>query len=117
MTRNVLPCGCIIRRYDAQEDQLIEMDVEWCEVHEQAQDATKEIERLRLQLRSAVRIAQEYYEALKEISKYDSPHWLRKNAEKKYGLSYDEALEMAYENIRRAARVFSGKVAPMRVYK
>ena len=33
------------------------------------------------------------------IASYDSPEWLRKHCEKRYGLAYEEALEGAYENI------------------
>lgn len=45
-----------------------------------------------------------YLQALKEIASYDSAEWLRRNCEKKYGLSYEEALEMAYDNIRQEAK-------------
>lgn len=41
---------------------------------------------------------------LKEISKYQSPEKLRRQSEKQYGLSYEEALEMAYENVIEAAK-------------
>jgi hypothetical protein len=44
MTRSTLPCGCIIRHYDSAEDSLVEMDVEWCEVHERAEDLAKQNE-------------------------------------------------------------------------
>jgi hypothetical protein len=37
--------------------------------------------------------------ALKAISKYESPERIAKVSEKRYGLEYDEALEMAYENV------------------
>lgn len=40
---------------------------------------------------------------LKIIAKYRSPEWLRKNCEKEYGLEYEEALEMAYENVLNSA--------------
>jgi len=44
------------------------------------------------------------YEALKAISKnYQTPDQLRKNSEKQYGLDYEEALEMSYENIQSLA--------------
>lgn len=44
-----------------------------------------------------------YWIALKAIAKSDSPEWLRKHSEKAYGLSYHEALEMAYENLQALA--------------
>lgn len=41
---------------------------------------------------------------LKMISKdYQTPAQLRKNSEKEYGLDYEEALEMAYENLQGEA--------------
>lgn len=40
-----------------------------------------------------------YKEILMEIAHCDSIEYLRRNSEKKYGLEYLEALEMAYENI------------------
>lgn len=46
---------------------------------------------------------------LKIAKRYQSPDRLRKNSEKDYGLDYEEALEMAYENIQTdAARVVKG---------
>ena len=54
-----------------------------------------------------------YYEKLKRIAAYKSPEWLQRNSEKQYGLSYVEALEMAYDNIRgEAAQVIRGKRRP-----
>ncbi len=44
-----------------------------------------------------------YFDALKTISIYDSPEWLRRNCEKRYCLSYEECLEMAYDNMRQEA--------------
>lgn len=42
--------------------------------------------------------------ALRTIAKaYQNPDQLRSNSEKLYGLSYEEALEMAYENIQNIA--------------
>jgi uncharacterized protein (UPF0147 family) len=42
--------------------------------------------------------------ALKKISKdYQTPSQLRKNADKQYGLGYEEAIEMSYENIQSEA--------------
>jgi hypothetical protein len=39
------------------------------------------------------------YTALKKISQYDSPAILQKTSQDNYGLNYDEAIEMAYEDI------------------
>jgi hypothetical protein len=39
------------------------------------------------------------YDALKRITMYQSPSQLRKSAEKQYGLSAEEVIEMAYENV------------------
>ncbi len=44
------------------------------------------------------------FAALKQISKYQSPESIRRNSEKDYGLSYEETLEMAYENILDLAK-------------
>lgn len=42
--------------------------------------------------------------ALKRISKgFKTPDQLRKDADSKYGLEYEEAIEMAYENIQSEA--------------
>lgn len=44
------------------------------------------------------------YDALKRISRgYQTPDQLRRNAEREYGVSGDEAIEMAYENIQQEA--------------
>lgn len=44
------------------------------------------------------------YDALRRIAKeYQTPEKLRRNAERQYGLEYEEALEMAYENIQSLA--------------
>jgi len=50
------------------------------------------------------------YDALRAIAKgYQTPDQIRRASEKDYGLSYEEALEMAYENIQAtAARATSG---------
>ncbi|HXE63262.1 MAG TPA: hypothetical protein VN519_06950 [Bryobacteraceae bacterium] len=55
-----------------------------------------------------------YFDVLKRISRgYQTPDQLRKNAEKDYGIEYDEALEMAYENIQaEAAGAIKGKRRP-----
>lgn len=44
------------------------------------------------------------YEALKVITKYMTPSQVRNRCEKQYGLSYEEALEYAYENIQQTAK-------------
>lgn len=57
---------------------------------------------------------QAYYDALKRIAKsYQSTDWLQRNSERHYGLSYLEALEMAYENLQyEAAQAIKGKRRP-----
>jgi hypothetical protein len=45
-----------------------------------------------------------FYVALKRITAYMSLSQLQREAERKYGLSYEEALEMAYENVQGEAR-------------
>lgn len=42
--------------------------------------------------------------ALKRILAYMTPDQLRRRSEKEYGLAFEEALEMAYENIQGEAR-------------
>jgi hypothetical protein len=42
--------------------------------------------------------------ALKRITAYQTPDRLRRNADKQYGLSGEEAIEMAYENMQQEAR-------------
>ena len=44
------------------------------------------------------------YDALKHISRYDPPERLRKRGPSDWGLSADEAVEMAYENVLREAK-------------
>ena len=54
-----------------------------------------------------------FYYALKRIAAYESTEWLRRNAERTYGLSYEEALEAAYENVRDEAKdALRGKRRP-----
>lgn len=50
------------------------------------------------------------YEALRHIAKdYQSPAQLQRGAEREFGLSYGEALEMAYENLQwEASRAIKG---------
>ena len=45
-----------------------------------------------------------YFTALKKIGSYISPERLRASSEKAYGLTYEEALEMAYENVINEAK-------------
>jgi hypothetical protein len=45
-----------------------------------------------------------FSEALRRITAYMTPEQLRRRSEKEYGLSYNEALEMAYENIQGEAQ-------------
>jgi len=42
-------------------------------------------------------------QVLRRIAAYSTPDELRQNAEGDYGLDYDEALEMSYENIQQEA--------------
>lgn len=43
-------------------------------------------------------------DALIEITKYQTPEKLRRDSEKDWGVEYEEALEMAYENIQETAK-------------
>ena len=52
---------------------------------------------------------QRYFDALKRISLYSSVEDLREHSEEEYGLDYEEALEMAYENIIWEAKSALGK--------
>lgn len=47
---------------------------------------------------------QRLYGALKRISVYESAARLHKNAERDYGLSGNEAIECAYENVLQEAK-------------
>ena len=47
---------------------------------------------------------QTLYDALKVITQYQSPEQLRRASERDYGLNYEEALEMAYENVLSTAK-------------
>lgn len=44
------------------------------------------------------------HRGLRRIRDYMNPEQLRRKAEKIYGLPYEEALEMAYENLLREAK-------------
>lgn len=45
-----------------------------------------------------------FHFALLQIAAYMSPGQLRRQAQKEYGLSFEESLEMAYENIQDEAK-------------
>lgn len=55
-----------------------------------------------------------YFAALQKIAKaYQTPEQLRRNSEREYGLVYEEALEMAYDNIQTEAKnAIHGKRRP-----
>lgn len=40
-----------------------------------------------------------FYQALKRISVYSSPEWFDRHSERQYGLSPEESVRMAYENV------------------
>lgn len=44
------------------------------------------------------------YNALRRIKAYDSPERLRRHCDKDFGLTFDEAIEFAYDNVREEAR-------------
>ena len=55
----------------------------------------------------------DYYAALKRITLYDNVARLRRDSERRYGLTYEEALEYAYENVKaEAERAIKGRRAP-----
>lgn len=47
---------------------------------------------------------QRLYDALKRITQYDTPTRLKKDSRGDWGLDYEEALEMSYENIQEEAK-------------
>lgn len=47
---------------------------------------------------------QRYYDTLKRIAKYESVERLRKHGESEYGISAEEAIEYAYENVLQEAK-------------
>jgi hypothetical protein len=55
-----------------------------------------------------------FAEALSRITRYMSPERLRRHAEKTYGLDYEEALEMAYENMLGEAKAALAGYRPKR---
>lgn len=62
---------------------------------------------------SATSREQRLYDALKRITAYMAPDKLTNVAEKKYGLSPDEAIWMAYENVlQEAANAIKGMRRP-----
>jgi hypothetical protein len=44
------------------------------------------------------------YDALKKITKYQTPAQIQRSSEKRWGLGYAEAMEYAYENIQQTAK-------------
>ncbi|WP_346236728.1 hypothetical protein ABDK00_014150 [Niabella insulamsoli] len=52
-------------------------------------------------------------QALQRIKAYQSPDRLRKNSDKDWGLEYEEALEMAYENMQTDASNGCKSVRPL----
>ena len=51
---------------------------------------------------------------LQQIGKgYQTPSQLKKESNKDWGLDYEEALEMSYENIQTAAKIASKGVKPI----
>lgn len=44
------------------------------------------------------------YDTLKRITQYQSPDRMRKSSQKDWGLDFEEALEMAYENLQIEAK-------------
>lgn len=53
------------------------------------------------------------FTALKRIAAYDSLERLRRDSERSYGLDYEEALEMAYDNVLEEAKsAIKGMRAP-----
>lgn len=51
---------------------------------------------------------------LRRISEYSSPDELRNDAADEYGLDYEEALEMAYENVIREAKTMLLEIGPVK---
>lgn len=47
---------------------------------------------------------QRMYDAMKEITRYQTTNQFRKGSNSDWGLDYEEALEMAYENIQETAK-------------
>lgn len=53
------------------------------------------------------------HEALRKIAAYQSPEKLKKDSEKDWGLEYEEAMEMAYENMQSEAKSAIKGVRPI----
>lgn len=51
--------------------------------------------------------------ALKKIKAYQSPSKLRKDSERDWGLGFEEAIEMAYENIQNDAAFACKGIKPL----
>jgi hypothetical protein len=51
---------------------------------------------------------------LHRIKAYDTTKYMRKNAEKYYGLDYEDVLEMAYENIQGEAKMGLKGIKPIK---
>ncbi len=51
--------------------------------------------------------------ALKKIKAYQSPEKLRKDSSRDWGLDFEEAIEMAYENIQGEAAFACKNVKPL----
>lgn len=62
----------------------------------------------------SIETQQRLFDVLKRIAKdYDAPSRLHKTAEDRYGISGEEAIEMAYENVKAdAARAIKGLRRP-----
>ncbi len=75
----------------------IRLNQDWLLEKERRQLAEKQLAKLEKQ-------CEQMYAALKRITSYQTPQQLRRNADKEYGLDYEEALEMAYENVLAEAK-------------
>ncbi len=53
---------------------------------------------------SRINYEERFRTALRRIVAYQTPAQLRRNCEHTYGLSFEESIEMAYENIQGEAR-------------
>ena len=57
---------------------------------------------------------QVFYDALRRIASYDSAAKLHRESQKQWGVSYTEALEMAYDNVIAEAKyAVKGKKRPV----
>jgi len=65
------------------------------------------VEEMRMTEAQKKRIALDYavmYTFLRRIAAYHTPERLRNRSQKDWGLDYEEALEMAYENVLQEAK-------------